>query len=187
MNSILIENGAVLTVDDAGTLHEPGYVLIEGDTIVAVASGAVPAALRSSAGTVIDATRMAVMPGMVNAHTHLFQTFLRGLADDKPLLDWLAAAIWPVAQALTPEEAYVAAKLGLVENIRSGATAVIDHQYIHTDPFNDDGVCRAAAETGVRFLLARGWTDMGYHPAFMETPDQIMAEMARLHLSLIHI
>jgi 5-methylthioadenosine/S-adenosylhomocysteine deaminase len=65
---------------------------------------------------------MAVMPGMVNAHTHLFQTFLRGLADDKPLLDWLAAAIWPVAQALTEEEAYVAAKLGLIENIRSGAT-----------------------------------------------------------------
>ena len=49
---------------------------------------------------------MAVMPGMVNAHTHLFQTFIRGLADDKPLLDWLKAAIWPVAQALTEEEAY---------------------------------------------------------------------------------
>ncbi|MFN3332989.1 MAG: amidohydrolase family protein, partial [Caldilinea sp.] len=129
----------------------------------------------------IDATHMAVMPGMVNAHTHLFQTFLRGLADDKPLLEWLAAAIWPVAQALTEEEAYIAAKLGLIENIRSGATAVIDHQYIHTEPGNDDGVCRAAEETGVRFLLARGWTDMGYHPAFMETPDQIMAEMTRLH------
>ena len=181
MSTILIENGAVLTVNDAATLHEPGYVLIEGDTIVAVAPGAAPDAVRSSASTIIDATRMAVMPGMVNAHTHLFQTFLRGLADDKPLLDWLAAAIWPVAQALTEEEAYVAAKLGLVENLHSGATAVIDHQYIHTEPGNDDGVCRAAEEIGVRFLLARGWTDMGYHPAFMETPGQIMAEMERLH------
>jgi len=181
MDSILIEHGAVLTVDDAGTVYEPGYVLVEGDTIAAVGPGTAPDALRASAGTTIDATRMAVMPGMVNAHTHLFQTFLRGLADDKPLLDWLAAAIWPVAQALTAQEAYVAAKLGLVENIRSGATAVIDHQYIHTDPFNDDGVCRAAEETGVRFLLARGWTDMGYHPAFMETPDHIMAEMERLY------
>ena len=181
MDSILIEHGAVLTVDDAGTVYEPGYVLVEGDTIAGVGPGTAPDALRASAGTTIDATRMAVMPGMVNAHTHLFQTFLRGLADDKPLLDWLAAAIWPVAQALTAQEAYVAAKLGLVENIRSGATAVIDHQYIHTDPFNDDGVCRAAEDTGVRFLLARGWTDMGYHPAFMETPDHIMAEMERLY------
>jgi len=180
-SSILIENGAVLTVDDAGTLHRAGYVFIEGDTIAAIGAGTAPAPLRAAATDRIDATHMAVMPGMVNAHTHLFQTFLRGLADDKPLLEWLAAAIWPVAQALTEEEAYVAAKLGLIENIRSGATAVIDHQYIHTEPGNDDGVCRAAEETGVRFLLARGWTDMGYHPAFMETPDQIMAEMTRLH------
>ena len=180
-SSILIENGAVLTVDDAGTLHKSGYVFIEGDTIAAVGAGDAPVTLRAAATERIDATHMAVMPGMVNAHTHLFQTFLRGLADDKPLLDWLAAAIWPVAQALTEEEAYIAAKLGLIENIRSGATTVIDHQYIHTEPGNDDGVCRAAEETGVRFLLARGWTDMGYHPAFMETPDQIMAEMTRLH------
>lgn len=181
MSTILIENGAVLTVDDAGTLHEPGYVYIEGDKLAAVGAGAAPLSMRAAADTLIDATRMAVMPGMVNAHTHLFQTFLRGLADDKPLLEWLASAIWPVAQALTEEEAYLAAKLGLVENIRSGATAVIDHQYIHTEPGNDDGVCRAAEEIGVRFLLARGWTDMGYHPAFMETPDHIMAEMERLH------
>ena len=41
---------------------------------------------------------MAVLPGMVNAHTHLFQTFLRGFADDKPLLEWLKVAIWPVSQ-----------------------------------------------------------------------------------------
>jgi cytosine/adenosine deaminase-related metal-dependent hydrolase len=154
MRSILIENGAVLTVDDAGTLHKPGYVYIEDDTIAAVGCGrGAGNAARRPRHERIDATHMAVMPGMVNAHTHLFQTFLRGLADDKPLLDWLAAAIWPVAQALTEEEAYVAAKLGLVENIRSGATAVIDHQYIHTEPGNDDGVCRAAEEIG-RALLA---------------------------------
>jgi 5-methylthioadenosine/S-adenosylhomocysteine deaminase len=180
MTTILIENGSILTLDDAGTLHEPGYVLLEDDRIRAVGAGSAPAELRAGA-TVLDATHMAVMPGMVNAHTHLFQTFLRGLADDKPLLDWLAAAIWPAAQALTEEEAYLAAMLGLVENIRSGATAVIDHQYIHTEPGNDDGVLRAAEETGVRFLLARGWTDMGYHPAFMETPERIFAEMSRLN------
>jgi 5-methylthioadenosine/S-adenosylhomocysteine deaminase len=111
----------------------------------------------------------------------LFQTFIRGLADDKPLLDWLKAAIWPVAQVLAEEEAYLAAMVGLVENIRCGATAVIDHQYIHTDPANDDAVCRAAQETGARFLLARGWADMDYHPAFMETPDRIIGEITRLY------
>ena len=181
MSKILIENGAVVTLDDAGQVFEPGYLLIEDQLIAAVAAGQTPAELRTGVNTVIDASLMAVMPGLVNAHTHLFQTFIRGLADDKPLLDWLKAAIWPVAQALSEEEAYLAAMVGLVENIRCGATAVIDHQYIHTDPANDDAVCRAARETGVRFLLARGWADMDYHPAFMETPERIIDEMTRLY------
>jgi len=181
MNHILIEKGTIVTVDDAGQVFDPGYIFIAGDCIQAVGAGSPTAELRAQADTVIDATHMAVMPGMVNAHTHLFQTFIRGLADDKPLLAWLKAAIWPVAQALTAEDAYLAARVGLVENIRGGATAVIDHQYVHTDPANDDGVCRAAEETGLRFLLARGWADMDYHPAFMETPERIVAETTRLY------
>lgn len=180
MGTILIENGAVITVDDAQHVYNPGYLLLQDDRIVAVAPGSAPEEVRVRATEVVDASLMAVMPGMVNAHTHLFQTFIRGLADDKPLLDWLKAAIWPVAQALTEEDAYLAAMLGLVENIRGGATSIIDHQYIHTEPGNDDGVFRAAAETGVRFLNARGWADMNYHPAFQETPDRIAAEMMRL-------
>jgi 5-methylthioadenosine/S-adenosylhomocysteine deaminase len=180
VNSILIENGVVVTVDDAGRLFIPGYLFLEDDRIKAVGSGVPSDDLRRQADTIIDATHMAVMPGMVNAHTHLFQSFLRGLADDKPLLEWLKVAIWPVAQALTEHDAYIAAMLGLVENIRGGATSVIDHQYVHTEAGNDDGVFRAAQETGVRFLLARGWADTNYHPAFMETPDRIISEMARL-------
>jgi len=180
MTTTLIENGAIVTVDDAQHVYQQGYVLIEDDRIAAVGRGEAPAALRRSADTIIDATLMAVMPGMINGHSHLFQTFIRGLADDKPLLDWLHAAIWPVAQALTEEDAYVAALVGLVENLRGGATSVIDHQYIHTEPGNDDGVCRAAEESGIRFLLARGWADMDYHPAFMETAERIVAETTRL-------
>ena len=180
MTTTLIENGAIVTVDDAQHVYQQGYLLLEDDRIAAVGPGDAPAALRRTADTTIDATLMAVMPGMINGHSHLFQTFIRGLADDKPLLDWLQAAIWPVAQALTEEDAYVAALVGLVENLRGGATSVIDHQYIHTEPGNDDGVCQAAEESGIRFLLARGWADMDYHPAFMETAERIVAETTRL-------
>ena len=179
MSSILIENGSVVTVDDEQQVFPKGYIFVEDDLITAVSSGDAPSQLQK-ADRVIDANLMAVMPGLINAHTHLFQTFIRGLADDKPLLDWLKTAIWPVAQALTEEEAYVAAMVGMVENIRGGATSLIDHQYIHTEPGNDDGVCRAADEAGLRFLLARGWTDVGYHPAFMEEPQQIISETTRL-------
>jgi 5-methylthioadenosine/S-adenosylhomocysteine deaminase len=179
-SSILIENATIVSVDDTGNVYRPGYIFVDGERIGALGSGPAPGGLRSRADTTINGSLMVAMPGMVNAHTHLFQTFLRGLADDKPLLDWLATAIWPVAQNLSEEDAYTAAMLGLVENLRSGATAVIDHQYVHTEPGNDDGVFRAAQESGVRFLLARGWTDCNYHPAFMESPARILAETARL-------
>jgi len=179
MGTILIKNGSVITLNDQKQTFRQGYVLIENDLIVEVGAGDSPQALLK-ADQVLDAVNMAVMPGMVNAHTHLFQTFIRGLADDKPLLDWLAAAIWPVAKSMTPEDAYVAAMVGLMENIRGGATSVIDHQYVHTDPFNDDSVCQAADETGMRFLLARGWADMNYHPTLMEDQARIVSETTRL-------
>ena len=179
MSTILINKGSIVTMNDAQQVYSTGYIFIEDDLITAVGLGEAPARFHKAEVT-IDASLMAVMPGMINAHTHLFQTFIRGLADDKPLLEWLKEAIWPVAQALTEEEAYTAAMVGFVENIRGGATAVIDHQYIHTDLGNDDGVCRAADEAGLRFLLARGWADKDYHPAFMEPPDQIISETVRL-------
>jgi 5-methylthioadenosine/S-adenosylhomocysteine deaminase len=180
--TILIENGAVLTMSDpAARPLDPGYVLIAGDRIAAVGAGPAPAEARAAAAKIIDARHMAVLPGLVNAHTHLFQTFIRGLADDKTLLPWLRAAIWPVGSAMSAEEAYLAGLLGLVENIRSGATAVIDNQYLHCDAGTDDAFCRAAAEVGCRFTLARGWADRNYHPAFQETPDQIVATMTRLY------
>lgn len=179
--NILIDNGAIVTVDDAGRVHNPGYLFLEEDRISAVGRGVAPADLRQKADTVIDAAHMAVMPGMVNAHTHLFQTFIRGLADDKPLLPWLAAAIWPMGAAMGAEEAYLAGLLGLVENIRSGATAVIDNQYLHSDDRTDDAFCRAARDVGCRFTIARGWADHDYHPVFQETPEQVIAAMTALH------
>ena len=182
MSTILITGGTVLTQDTQGQVFDPGYVLVEDDRIAAVGAGQYP--LEGEPGfqadQVIDASLMAVMPGLVNAHSHLFQTFVRGLADDKPLLQWLETAIWPVMHAVTEEEMYLASLLGMVENIRSGATSVIDNQYIHTNQGNDDAVFRAATESGIRFMLARGWADTNYHEAFMETPDTIVAEMERL-------
>ncbi len=179
MSTILIKNGTIVTINNQKQVHHPGYVFIRNNIIEAVGEGEAPHDFHK-ADKIIDATYMAVMPGMVNAHTHLFQTFIRGLADDKPLLDWLKTAIWPVAQAMNEEEAYMAAMVGFIENLRGGVTSVVDHQYIHADPQNDDGVCRAADETGVRFLLARGWADMNYHPTLMETPERIIAETQRL-------
>ena len=180
MTSLLITGGAVVTVDDAFAVHDPGWVLVEGDRIVEVGAGGPPAATVDNAERVIDASGSAVMPGMTNAHTHLFQTFFRGLADDKPLLDWLRDCIWPGAVHLDRESAGLAATVGLIENLRGGATSVIDHQYIHIDEAIDDAVCQAAADLGVRFLLARGWADRNYEPSLAEDVATILERTTAL-------
>jgi 5-methylthioadenosine/S-adenosylhomocysteine deaminase len=177
----LIEKGTIVTLDGNETIHSNGYLQITGDKITAIGSDQAPETIRATAKNVLDATNMVIIPGMVNSHTHLFQTFIRGLADNKPLLDWLKSCIWPVAEHMNNEECTLAAMVGLIENLRSGATSVIDHQYIHADSSNDDGVVTAAEKVGVRLLLARGWADKNYHPSLMETPERIISETTRLY------
>ena len=174
-HDLLVHGGAVVTVDDSGTVHDPGWVYVRGNRVAEVGAGEPPCSRLPQAGDVIEAAGCAVMPGMTNAHTHLFQSLFRGLADDKTLLDWLSHCIWPAAVHLDAEVAHAAALAGLAENLRGGATAVIDHQYIHTDTGINDAVCRAADQLGVRFLLAHGWADRNYHPALEQTAEQAVA------------
>ncbi len=173
---LLVHGGAIVTVDDLGTIHDPGWVYVRGGKIAEVAAGAPPESRRRQAAEVIDAAQCAVMPGMTNAHTHLFQAFFRGLADDKALLDWLRDCIWPGVVHLDADIAHAAALAGLLENLRGGATAVIDHQYVHVDEGINDAVCRAADELGVRFLLAHGWADRNYHPPLAQTAEHAVTQ-----------
>ncbi len=177
---ILIENGCVVTVDDAFTLHDRGWVLIDGDTIVDLGAGDPPPTIRRHVEDTIDAVGCAVMPGMVNSHTHLFQTFFRGLGDDKSLLDWLREYIWPGAENLTARDVELAVSVGMVENLRTGATSVLDHQYVHADPDSDAAACAAAERIGVRYYLARGWADRNYPARLQETSDEIAERGAEL-------
>ncbi|MGC9397839.1 MAG: amidohydrolase family protein [Anaerolineae bacterium] len=174
MSSILIRDGAVLT--EAGWI-QPGYVEIAGATIAALGEGSPPDAVVARAETVINARHRAVLPGLINAHTHLSQTLMRGLAGGRPLLPWLRELIWPLQRALTPEDLRLAALLGLVENLRCGATHVIDHHKVATSPAHTDAVCEAAEEVGLRLTLARAWSDQGKNA---EAPDVLLADLERL-------
>jgi 5-methylthioadenosine/S-adenosylhomocysteine deaminase len=174
MTSITIHDAVIVTSDDAARVIDRGWIHCVDGVIVEVGAGDAPQG-RLRADTVIDAAGMAVMPGMINGHTHLFQTFFRGLGDDKSLLDWLRDYIWPTASVMTAEEVGWAAMVGLIENLRTGATSVLDHQYIHADPEIDEAVCAAADRLGVRFLLARGWADRNYEPRLTESADLLLA------------
>ncbi len=124
----------------------------------------------------LDASLMVILPGLVNAHTHLSQTFMRGLGDDKPLLHWLKQVMWPIQDAFTPEDMRLASLLGLAENVRCGVTAVNQHHKL-PHPDMSDAAMSAAREIGLRFQLSRGWVDLGDSA---EAPEVILSEMNRL-------
>ena len=105
-------------------------------------------------GYVIDGEKTAVMPGMVNAHTHAAMSLFRGYADDMELHAWLKEKIWPVEAKLTEEDCYWGTMLSCAEMVRSGTTGFFD-MYFHMR-----GVARAVGECGLRANLSHGMIDL---------------------------
>ena len=97
---------------------------------------------------VIDATGMAVIPGLVNGHTHAAMTLFRGFADDMKLMPWLEQKIWPNEAKMTREDVYWGAKLACLEMIKSGTTTFLDmYQKFR-------GTADAVEEMGIRGYLS---------------------------------
>jgi len=114
---------------------------------------------RYQAKNEIDASRMLAMPGLVNAHNHLFQVMCRGLGDGSDLSDWAQRAIWPLAPAFDETACEIASRLACLEMIESGTTTVVDSHYLHHDPRGQDGVARACLDSGMRAILGRAAMD----------------------------
>src|SRR5262245_33449677 len=89
---LLLTNATLLTMDGAFTIHRQSGIAITGDTIMAVGT----TALACDPAERIDCGGRVVMPGLVNAHTHVPMTLLRGLADDLKLDVWLMGYMMPV-------------------------------------------------------------------------------------------
>lgn len=144
---ILIRGVAVIQRPGEGVIPKAD-VVIEGRRFSAILTGGEE--VSGAFDRVIEGEGLLLMPGYVNAHTHLAMTLFRGLADDLPLDRWLGERIWPAEQKLIPKDVYWGARLGLAEMIRSGTTAFAD-MYFHMEE-----VARAVEEVGVRALLSYG-------------------------------
>ena len=128
------------------TTHPAGAVAIAGDSIVAVG----PEARTYQASETIDCGGRVVMPGLVNAHTHVPMTLLRGLADDLRLDVWLMGYMMPVERAfVSPDFVRLGTRLGCAEMIRSGVTCFADMYYF------EDAIAEATAAAGMRALCAQ--------------------------------
>jgi 5-methylthioadenosine/S-adenosylhomocysteine deaminase len=181
MKRILIENGFILTVNDDDEIHEPGYILIEGDHITALGPGLPPGDLKSENIESIDATGMVVMPGMINGHVHLQQTLVRGLADDRGVLDWVFNIAFPIYFNMSEEDIYLAELVGIIENLRGGATAVTNNLTVRASSGAFDACFRAGKDSGIRYKLARGFNERNVPERITETGDEILEDMRRLY------
>jgi cytosine/adenosine deaminase-related metal-dependent hydrolase len=152
--SLLIENGTLVTAGKTPAVLANHSVLIENGYITCIAP---KNRLKASASRRIDASRKVVAPGFVNAHTHFYSTFARGLTKTRPagsFVEVLQNLWWRLDSALTTEDCYYSALVPLLEAIRHGTTTLIDH---HASPHAIRGslaaIEKAVRETGLRACL----------------------------------
>lgn len=144
--NIKIQNALLLTMADGDQLSPNTDIYIEGNKIIAI--GTAPAGF--VADEVVDADNHLVMPGLINAHTHIAMSLFRNYADDLPFWPWLTEKIWPIEDKLGAEDVYWGSMLSIAEMIRSGVTSFADMYFFM------DEVAKAVESTGIRANLTRG-------------------------------
>jgi 5-methylthioadenosine/S-adenosylhomocysteine deaminase len=149
----LVTAAHVLTMDGSDRVFSPGAVAIKGGRIVAVGTPSELSFLYSPKQR-ISRPHSAVLPGLVNTHTHAAMSLFRGIADDLPLMEWLTKFIFP-AEAKNVSPAFVKAgtTLACVEMIRGGTTTFADMYYFESD------VAEAVDACGLRGVLGETWLD----------------------------
>ncbi|PID73691.1 MAG: amidohydrolase [Desulfobacterales bacterium] len=169
MLDLLIHNGTAITVNDRSEILPNAVICIKDGKITDLYSrpdsdsvsragsdahsGTSPASLPETRER-LDADGGLILPGLINAHTHLPMSLFRGLADDLPLDEWLNEHIFPAEAArINPETVYEAAMLSCTELLQSGVTTCCDGY------FHEEHVARAVKDAGLRAVLGQGIID----------------------------
>jgi 5-methylthioadenosine/S-adenosylhomocysteine deaminase len=141
---VILRGGMVLTMDPSRRIISPGSVAIKGHGIAAVGPTA-ELDIAYTASSLVDCTDHIVMPGLVNAHTHLPMSLLRGLADDLRLDVWLYGYILPVEREfVNPEFCFLGTLLSCAEMLRGGVTCFADMYY------HEEEIAWAVVQAGMR-------------------------------------
>ena len=150
---IIIHDCLILPMDKKNRTIADGSIAIENGKITYIGKKAKSPSFKGE--TIIDAHGKIAMPGLINCHTHLPMTLLRGIAEDQPLDKWLRETIWPLEADLQPDDFYHGALLGCLEMIKSGTTCFAD-MYFH-----EDKIAEAVKKAGLRAVLAQGIIEAG--------------------------
>jgi cytosine/adenosine deaminase-related metal-dependent hydrolase len=167
----LLHGAFVVMMDDEGTEHEDGWVLVRDGAVEAVGGGAAPEAEER-----LDLGGALVTPGLVNTHHHLYQTLTRAQAQQADLFTWLKT-LYPIWARLDGEAEYAAARTGLAALALSGCTTAFDHHYVFPEGQPDviDALIQAASELGVHLVVGRGSMDLGESKGGLP-PDSLVEE-----------
>ncbi len=151
MNMLVIEGGTVITMDGARRV-ERADVLVEDGQIAAVGSMTMPIGTPT-----LQAHGCLVLPGLIQAHTHVCQTLCRGAADDLHLLEWLRERVWPYEASLDERAMRACARLAAAELLLGGTTTILDMGTVHeTDTLFD-----TLGRTGLRATAGKAMMDAG--------------------------
>lgn len=180
MTSYVLNGPTVVPMTGRADLIEEGAVVVEDGAIVRVADAPVDPADWAD-HEVLDCAGRVVLPGLVNAHTHLYQVLLRSVWEDLPLMPWLEK-VYAAADVMTPRDCYLGSLLGAAENVMSGATTVLEHQFLNPTHEHTTATVDAMVQSGVRSVYARTVMDRGdIVPASVtEDPEAALSTVERL-------
>ena len=184
MSTLLIKNARyVVSCDDSDTLSERVNLFIRDGVIVSIGPD------YHQADTVLDASSMAVYPGLINTHHHLYQLFSRNLPEVQKmeLFPWLVT-LYEVWKGLDEEVVAWSSLTGFGELLKTGCTTCFDHHYVFPHGAGDliAAQFRSAGRAGIRFVASRGSMDLsrkdgGLPPdSVVQTIDEILADSERL-------
>jgi 5-methylthioadenosine/S-adenosylhomocysteine deaminase len=147
----LIRGGIVVSMDPAIGELRRGDVLVEGGLIKAVAER-----IDAPGAEVIDASGCIVLPGLVNAHQHTWQTALRGVAGNWTILEYFHHVHAGLATKFRPEDIYIATLVGALNQMNCGATTLVDWCHNNPTPEHTDRAVDALVESGIRAAFFHG-------------------------------
>ena len=169
----LINASWVIPVEPDGLTLDHHSIAVHGGKIVEVLP-ANDAAKKYRATETVDLKTHAVIPGLVNAHTHAAMSLFRGLADDLPLMDWLNNHIWPAeAKWVSPDFVRDGTELAIAEMLKSGTTCFSDMYFF------PDITARVCHDAGMRACI--GLIMIDFPSAWAQNADEYLHKGLKLH------
>lgn len=175
------------------TIFKPQYVYINGaflrnqgilvnDNVIAKINNADTLVRSYPDAGIVEWNNMVMVPGTVNAHNHCFQSLLRGIACDRPFLEWRDNALYKYSPRLSREHIYNGAVFAFSEMMKCGVTTVSDFFYLHNFGVeSDEMIIKAAHDVGIRLVLARTMYDWTGAPSgYVESIEQAVANTREL-------